>query len=49
MAAWLASIGSEMQSVAVGWELYERTDSALSLGLVGLVGLRLWRRRLEQT
>jgi MFS family permease len=33
----LASIGTEMQSVAVGWELYERTDSALALGLVGLV------------
>ena len=26
-----------MQSVAVGWEIYERTNSALSLGLVGLV------------
>jgi MFS family permease len=33
----LASIGSEMQSVAVGWELYQRTDSATALGLVGLV------------
>jgi predicted MFS family arabinose efflux permease len=26
-----------MQSVAVGWELYQRTDSATALGLVGLV------------
>ena len=26
-----------MQSVAVGWELYERTGSATALGLVGLV------------
>jgi MFS family permease len=33
----LASIGTEMQSVAVGWELYQRTDSATALGLVGLV------------
>jgi MFS family permease len=33
----LASIGTEMQSVAVGWELYERTKSATALGLVGLV------------
>lgn len=33
----LAAIGTEMQSVAVGWELYQRTDSALALGLVGLV------------
>jgi MFS family permease len=33
----LASIGTEMQSVAVGWELYQRTNSATALGLVGLV------------
>lgn len=33
----LATIGHEMQAVAVGWELYERTGSALALGLVGLV------------
>jgi len=33
----LASIGTEMQSVAIGWELYQRTDSAAALGLVGLV------------
>src|ERR1051326_4100016 len=30
-------MGSEMQSVAVGWELYQRTTSAANLGLVGLV------------
>src|SRR5437899_2259362 len=29
-------IGAQMQSVAVGWELYERTNSALLLGMVGL-------------
>src|SRR5438132_14202118 len=28
-----------MLSVAVGWELYERTGSAFALGLVGLVEL----------
>lgn len=33
----LAALLSHMNSVAVGWELYERTHDALSLGLVGLV------------
>jgi MFS family permease len=33
----LASIGAEIQAVAVGWELYERTRSAAYLGLAGLV------------
>ena len=33
----LANIGSNMQSVAIGWELYERTGSAMALGWVGLV------------
>ncbi|MGE5657463.1 MAG: MFS transporter [Actinomycetota bacterium] len=33
----LSSTGSQMQSVAVGWELYERTGSALVLGGIGLV------------
>jgi MFS family permease len=32
-----ASLGEQMVSVAIGWELYERTSSALALGLVGLV------------
>jgi len=32
----LATVGGEMQMVAVGWELYERTGSALNLGFVGL-------------
>ncbi len=31
-----ASMGQQMLTVAVGWELYERTHSALALGLVGL-------------
>lgn len=30
------ALGQQMLTVAVGWELYERTHSALSLGLVGL-------------
>ena len=33
----LASAGAEMQVVAVGWELYERTNSKANLGFVGLV------------
>lgn len=36
-ASVLASLGTQMQAVAIGWELYARTDSARSLGLVGLV------------
>lgn len=34
---FLSVMGLRMQSVAVGWELYERTSSALILGLIGLV------------
>lgn len=34
---FVAQIGEMMVSVGVGWELYERTESALALGLVGLV------------
>src|ERR1051326_4925434 len=30
-------IGQQMQKVAVGWEIYERTGSAIHLGYVGLV------------
>src|SRR2546429_5866642 len=33
---FIASIGQQMLTVGVGWELYERTHSALNLGLVGL-------------
>jgi MFS family permease len=36
-AAFLTSIGEQMMSVAIGWELYQRTNSTLALGLVGLV------------
>ncbi len=33
---FIASLGQQMVTVAVGWELYERTGSALALGMVGL-------------
>jgi MFS family permease len=33
----LATVGSQMQSVAVGWELYDRTGRSDALGYVGLV------------
>ena len=32
----LATTGFQMQSVAIGWQVYELTDSAFDLGLVGL-------------
>lgn len=37
LAVFLSAIGEQMLSVAIGWELYQRTNSALALGLVGLV------------
>lgn len=33
---FLSSLGTQMQTVAVGWYLYDRTDSAFALGAVGL-------------
>jgi len=33
---FIASFGQQMLTVAVGWEIYERTHSSLLLGLVGL-------------
>src|SRR5438132_550352 len=36
---FIASLGQQMLTVAVGWELYERTHSALSLGLVRLTNM----------
>ena len=36
---FVASLGSQMLVVAVGWELYERTHAALALGLVGLTNV----------
>lgn len=32
----MATFGQQMLTVAVGWDLYERTHSSLALGLVGL-------------
>ncbi len=34
---FVSSVGEQMLSVAIGWELYERTGSALALGFVGLL------------
>src|ERR1700722_10163889 len=36
LARFLIVTGMEMQSVAVGWQIYEITHRALDLGLVGL-------------
>ena len=36
LARFLTTISSEMQSVAVGWQIYELTHRPLDLGLVGL-------------
>ena len=36
-SSFLATLGDQMVSVAVGWQLYERTHQAFALGLVGLV------------
>src|SRR5215207_1061102 len=32
----IATLGQQMFVMALGWELYERTNSAFALGLVGL-------------
>lgn len=34
---FISVMGEQMLGVAIGWELYERTGSALALGIVGLV------------
>ncbi len=36
LARFLAAISSEMQSVAVGWQVYELTHRPPDLGLVGM-------------
>jgi MFS family permease len=33
----VTNLGANMQSVGVGWEIYERTGSAMALGWVGLI------------
>ncbi|MEZ4666772.1 MAG: MFS transporter [Anaerolineae bacterium] len=37
ISRFAASLGEMMVSVAIGWEIYERSGSAFALGLVGLV------------
>ena len=45
LAGMISTVGFQMQSVAVGWEVYERTHDPLSLGLVGLfLGVLVWVR-----
>src|ERR1700710_649957 len=40
LAALVASmLANELQTVAVGWQLYEATHDPLSLGLIGLAGV----------
>jgi MFS family permease len=34
---FIAAMGEQMLTIAIGWELYERTSSAFLLGMVGLV------------
>ena len=36
VSRFLASIAVQMQSVAVGWQVYALTGNALDLGLIGL-------------
>jgi MFS family permease len=36
IARFIASLGQQMLTVAVDWEIYERTNSKLALGMVGL-------------
>src|SRR5215510_5358168 len=33
----ISVLGVQMQTVAVGWQLYEKTSSAMALGIVGLI------------
>jgi MFS family permease len=37
LGAFVASIGSQMQGVAIGWQVYDITHSPLSLGFIGMV------------
>jgi len=37
IGALIVLIGTQMQSVALQWEIYERTEEAIYLGLIGLV------------
>src|SRR5689334_6408457 len=37
LAGIVGTVGGQVQGVAVGWDLYEKTRSPMILGLVGLV------------
>lgn len=37
LAIFLSALGEQMLTVAIGWELYQRTSSPLALGFVGLI------------
>jgi MFS family permease len=37
IGSFIATLGEQMINIALGWELYDRTGSALVLGFVGLV------------
>ncbi len=37
LGRWFAAAGRQMLGVAIGWQLYDKTDSLLALGMVGLV------------
>ncbi len=37
IGSFIATLGEQMINIAIGWELYDRTGSALVLGFVGLV------------
>ena len=37
IGSFIVTVGDQMVNVAIGWELYERTGSALALGGIGLV------------
>src|SRR5689334_9258674 len=36
IGTFVATLGEQMLAIAIGWELYDRTGSALALGGVGL-------------
>src|SRR5881397_2340803 len=40
-ARFIAALGQQMLTVAVGWELYERTHLSIALGMVGLTQMVL--------
>ena len=37
IGSMITLMGTQIQSVAIGWEMYQRTGDALAIGLVGLV------------